>query len=57
MKRYDIRILYKYNANQSFFEENFTNMTEEAAKKIEARYSKYMTDGDLIACFIYIKEA
>ena len=57
MKRYDIKILYKYNVNQSFFEENFPNMTEEATREIETRYSKYMDDGDLVACFIYITEA
>ena len=57
MKRYNIRILYKYDVKKPFFEEIFTRMTEEATKKIEAKYSQYMTDGDLIACFIYITEA
>jgi hypothetical protein len=57
MKKYNIKILYKNNVNQPFFEENFPNRTEEATKKIEAKYSKYMTDGYLVACFIYITEA
>ena len=47
-----IKVYYKYNANQSFFEEVFEHLTEDQVQKIEKRYSDNMKNGDYIALTI-----
>lgn len=51
-----ITIYYKYQAQQSFFKEEFKDLNFEQIQKIEKRYSDNMKNGDYVALTIYIEE-
>ena len=47
-------VYYKYAVNQGFFKEEYDNLTEEEAKKIEDRYIKAFESGEYVDCQIEV---
>ena len=55
-KKFDLKVYYKYQVQQGFFEEVFTAINYDTLKKIKNRFEENFKNGDYVALRIEYTE-